>query len=64
MSQWIEDNYDNPERMKMYNELANMAAEGLLHPPKNEFVPLSDYKEVMKNCMKGFKSGKYIFDLS
>ena len=64
MSQWIEDNFDNPARVEMYQKLAEMAANGQLRPPKNSFVPLCDYKEVMNNCMKGFKNGKYIFDLS
>ena len=64
MSQWIKDNFDNPARAEMYQELAEMAANGQLSPPKNCFVPLCDYKDVMDNCMKGFKSGKYIFDLS
>ena len=64
MSQWIKDNFNNPARAEMYQELAEMAANGQLSPPKNCFVPLCDYKDVMDNCMKGFKSGKYIFDLS
>jgi trans-2-enoyl-CoA reductase len=64
MSQWIEDNFNNPARIDMYQKLAEMAANGQLRPPKNSFVPLCDYKEVMDNCMKGFKNGKYIFDLS
>ena len=64
MSKWIEDNFDNPARGEMYEELAEMAVNGKLSPPKNFFVPLSDYKDVMSNCMKGFKDSKYIFDLS
>ena len=64
MSQWIVDNFENPERQKMYDELGDMAAKGHLNPPKNIFVPITDYEQVMENCMKGFKAGKYIFDLS
>ena len=64
MSKWIENNFDNPARAEMYEELAEMAVNGKLSPPKNSFVPLSDYKDVMSNCMKGFKDSKYIFDLS
>ena len=48
----------------MYEELAEMAVNGKLSAPKNSFVHLSEYKNVMSNCMKGFKDSKYIFDLS
>ncbi len=64
MTRWIEENFNNPERQKMYDDLAKMAKEGKLSAPKNLFVPLTDYSSVMENCMKGFKDGKYIFDLS
>ena len=63
MSAWIENNLNNPERIQMYNTLGQMAAEGSLNPPKNVFVSIEEHQEVMKNCMKGFKAGKYIFDL-
>ena len=61
--QWIEDNFDNPERIQMYEELGDMAAKGILNPPKNIFVPLTEYSDALTNCMKGFKAGKYIFDM-
>lgn len=64
MTQWIEDNFDNPERVKMYEELAEMVAKKQLRPPKHILLPLNDYSTVMTNSMKGFKEGKYIFDLS
>ena len=47
----------------MYEELGDMAAKGLLNPPKNIFVPITEYSDVLTNCMKGFKAGKYIFDM-
>ena len=64
MSQWIKDNFESPERLKMYEELAQMAHEGKLSPPKNILVPMKDYQEIMENTTKGFKGGKYIIDLS
>lgn len=63
MTKWIEDNFDNPERIQMYEELGDMAAKGILNPPKNIFVPLTEYSDALTNCMKGFKAGKYIFDM-
>ena len=64
MTQWIEDNFENPERLKMYENLGEMAAKGQLSPPKHILLPIQDYAEVMANAMKGFKTGKYILDLS
>ena len=64
MSKWIEDHFNDPARATMYEELAEMAVNGKLSAPKNSFVHLSEYKNVMSNCMKGFKDSKYIFDLS
>ena len=64
MSQWIKENFENPDRLKMYEELAEMAHKGQLSPPKNIFAPIKDYQEIMENTVKGFKAGKYIIDLS
>lgn len=63
MSRWIQENFDSPERIEMYEKLAQMAAQDQLSPPKNELVPLEDFKTVMENSMRGFKNYKYIFDL-
>jgi len=64
MSKWIENNFNDPARATMYEELAEMAVDGKLSAPKNSFVHLNEFKTVMSNCMKGFKDSKYIFDLS
>ncbi len=64
MTRWIEKNFDSPERQKMYDDLSDMAANGTLSPPNCVLAHISAYKEVLQNCMKGYKPAKYIFELS
>ena len=60
MSKWIENNFDNPARAEMYEELAEMAVHGKLSPPKNFFVPLSEGTFKRKGCSLCFNPARVL----
>ena len=48
-------------RMKMYEDISNLIADGKLLPPACELVGLEDYRKVLDNTLKGFLPAKYVF---
>lgn len=63
LSKWIEQYMDSPLRTDMYEELAEMAYQGQLRPPHRTHAHLEDHASVLEESTKGYKVGKFIFDM-
>ena len=61
MSRWNQQQGRSPERVAMYNYLADLLAAGALVPPPLTRIPLSDCKTALEATLKGFKPAKYLF---
>ena len=63
MSRWAKENQGSLQIKAMYRYLEEATLSGKLKPSKHTLVSLKDYEKVLQDSMKGFKNGKYIFDL-
>jgi len=63
MSRWAKENQGSLQIKAMYRYLEEATLSGKLRPSKHTLVSLKDYEKVLQDSMKGFKNGKYIFDL-
>ena len=63
MSRWAKENQGSLKIKAMYRYLEEATLSGKLKPSKHTLVSLKDYEKVLQDSMKGFKNGKYIFDL-
>ena len=64
LSRWIDENLTNPDRIRMYEELGQMMRNGELSAPKNEVIPMKNYKDALKKAKESYKKGKVIIDLT
>ena len=63
MSRWVKENQGTDEIRSMYKYLEEASLSGDLKPSKHTLVRLDEYQRVLDESMKGFKNGKFIFDL-
>ncbi|XP_059082840.1 enoyl-[acyl-carrier-protein] reductase, mitochondrial-like [Tigriopus californicus] len=64
LSRWLSEHANGDERIKMFSELAGMCKDGVLTAPVHQTVSLKDFKASVDNTLKGFKGGKFIFDMT
>ena len=60
-AKWLQENSDNPERVKMFDELCSLIRDCKFLPPISDMVPIQNYQEAVNAALKGFRGKKTIF---
>ncbi|XP_062617177.1 enoyl-[acyl-carrier-protein] reductase, mitochondrial-like [Saccostrea cucullata] len=60
-AKWVLENKENPELVRMFDDLFDLVREGKLLPPASETFSLSDFKQAVKSSLEGYKGSKKIF---
>ena len=53
----------NKEISEMFDNLTQLAKDGHLTAPKQEIVPLENFKDALEKSAKGFKNAKFILKM-
>ncbi|XP_055372499.1 enoyl-[acyl-carrier-protein] reductase, mitochondrial [Condylostylus longicornis] len=66
MTRWSEENFDNPKRKEMLNEICNLLELKKIKAPIHQIIPLKEFKTAMSEAMafKGFTGKKFILSFS
>ncbi|XP_061177201.1 enoyl-[acyl-carrier-protein] reductase, mitochondrial-like [Saccostrea echinata] len=60
-AKWVQENKENPELVRMFDDLFDLVRERKLLPPSSETFSLSDFKLAVKSSLEGYKGSKKIF---
>lgn len=60
-AKWVQENKENPELVRMFDDLFDLVRECKLLPPASETFSLSDFQHAVKTSLEGFKGSKKIF---
>ena len=60
-AKWVQENKENPELVRMFDDLFDLVRECKLLPPVSETFSLSDFKVAVKSSLEGYKGSKKVF---
>lgn len=60
-AKWVQENEENPELVRMFDDLFDLVRECKLLPPASETFSLKNFKLAVKSSLEGYKGSKKIF---